>query len=158
MSAKIALQFAVPADHQLGDYAVLYGNSGSGDIDWDAPLFNGRKFNLFPGGVGIYGWGFAPWGDFPWGDAHSMRTRGWGELPWAFFPWGLGTAIIEASIIVDSCGLYKFAFACFDSLGNPDEGDPGEVSVEVHTAPLAPTGLKKVSCDPDTDVLVLEAA
>jgi hypothetical protein len=158
MIAKITLQFAVPTGHEVGDYAVLYGNGGSGDIDWQTPLLGGRKFDLFPNGAGIYGWGFAPWGDFSWGDAFSMRTRGWGYELWGFSPWGFGTAIIETDIVVDSCGLYKFAFTCFDSLGNPDEGDPEEVSVEVHTAPPTPTGLKKVSYDKDTDVLVLEAA
>jgi len=158
MSAKVILQFCVPVGHQSGDYVQLFGNNGSGDIDYDTPLLNGRKFDLFPMGGGIYGWGFAPWGDFPWGDAFSMRTAGWGYQPWGYFPWGLGTAVIEAEVIVTACGSYKFAFVAFDSLGNPDEGDPEEISVAVHTAPPAPTGLVKNSYDKDTGILVLDAA
>jgi hypothetical protein len=158
MSARIILQFAVPTGHLSGDYALLYGNSGSGDIDYDNPLLNGRKFDLFPNGAGIYGFGDAPFGDSPFGDAFSMRTSGFGCEPFGFSPFGYGTAIIEALIVVETCGAYKFAFACFDSLGNQSEDSPEEITVEVHTAPPAPSGLKKVNYDPDADVLVLETA
>jgi hypothetical protein len=158
MSARITLQFAVPTGHLLGDYALLYGNSGSGEIDWDNPLLNSRKFDLFPNGSGIYGFGDAPFGDHPFGDAFSMRTLGFGFEPFGFSPFGYGTAVIETIIVVDTCGTYKYAFTCFDSLGNPAEGEPEEITVSVHTAPPAPSGLKKVSYDPDTDVLVLEAS
>ncbi|MGD0077029.1 MAG: hypothetical protein ABSB91_00225 [Sedimentisphaerales bacterium] len=158
MSANITLQFVAPFDSQPGDYAELCGNGGAGDIDYEAPLLGGRRFDLCPQGGGVYGWGFAPWGDFPWGDCLAVRCLGWGELPWGFFPWGYGGILIEAIVKVDFCGDYKFAFAAFDSLDNPDVGDPEEITVEVHTAPPTPTGLRKVSYDPDTDILVLEAA
>ena len=158
MSARIILQFAVPTGHLSGDYALLYGNSGSGDIDWVTPLLSGRRFDLFPQGAGIYGFGDAPCGDEPFGDALSMRTLGFGFEPFGFSPFGFGTAIVEAIIVVKTCGTYKFAFVCFDSLGNPAEGEPEEITVEVHTAPPSPSGLKKVSYDKDSDILILEAA
>ena len=59
---------------------------------------------------------------------------------------------------VDSCGAYKFGFACYDKLGNLHEGAPEEATVDVHIAPAAPTGLKKNSYDKDTNILVLDAA
>lgn len=158
MSAKVTLQFCVPVGCEPGDYAQLFGNSGEGDIDYDTPLLRGRKFDLFPMGSGIYGFGKTPFGETPFGLPWSTRTRGFGELPFGLHPFGLGTAVIEAETIVAVCGDYKFAFAAFDSLGNPDEGDPEEISVTVHTAPPAPTGLVKHSYDPDTDILVLEVA
>ena len=137
MSAKVTLQFAVDIGHEVGDYAQLFGNGGDGVVDYDTPLLNGRKFDLFPQGAGIYGCGHEPCG-------HS--------------PCGFGTAVIEAEVIIETCGEYKFAFACFDSLGNPDEGAPQELLVSLHTAPPAPTGLIKNSYDKDTDVLILDAA
>jgi hypothetical protein len=156
LSTKITISFCVPTGHQPGDYARLHGDNGSGVIGWDAPLDN-TVYDLFPNGSGIYGWGYAPWGEFPWGRPFSVRTSGWSYQPWGYSPWGYGAAVVVATYVVDSCGTYKFGFACYDSLGNLHEGVPEEISVIVHTAPPAPTGLKKISYDPDTDVLVLEA-
>jgi hypothetical protein len=155
--ALITLQFVVPAGYEQGDYAMLHGSEADGEIDWETPLTE-RHFELFPNGAGIYGWGHAPWGNFRWGCAHSMRTPGWGELPWGRFPWGYGTAVIKAVREVGDCGLYKFGLACYDKLGNPHTGTPGEASANVHTAPYAPAGLKKNSYNKDTDVLVLDVA
>lgn len=157
MSAIITIKFAVPVGHQAGDYARLHGNGGSGDIEWGSPIDNGI-YLLFPDGAGIFGYGLAPWGHFPWGRAFSMRTSGWGHLPWGHFPWGHGTAIITATVKVNTCGDYKFGFKCYDKLGNLHEGSPEEAEITVHTAPLRPTGLKKNSYDKDTDVLILDAA
>ena len=157
MSVQITIQWVVVGGYLPGDYARLHGNSGSGDINWDTPLIN-NIFELFPRGAGIYGFGLAPWGHFLWGHAFSMRTLGWGHLPWGKFPWGYGTIVIKAIYIATDCGAYKFAFACYDALGNLHEGTPDEVTVHVHIAPPAPTGLKKVSYDKGTDVLVLSAA
>lgn len=157
MSAKVTIKFVVPAGYQQGDYARLHGNSGSGEIDWDTPVLQ-EKFDLFPSGAGIFGWGHAPWGHSPWGHPFSMRTLGWGHLPWGKFPWGHGTAVITAEVDIFECGAYKFAFACYDSLGNIHEGTPEEVTLHIHIAPPVPTGLKKVSYNKDADVLILEAA
>ena len=154
----ITLRFAVPLGYQDGDYARLHGNGGSGAIDWETPLTE-EVFDLFPAGAGIYGFGHAPWGHFPWGGALSMRTPGFGHLPWGHFPWGKGTAVISAQAEVNSCGAYKFGFACYDKHGHPHEGTPEEVTVNVHIAPPeAPTALKKISYDKATDILVLTAA
>jgi len=157
MSANITIEFTVPVGYQRGDYARLHGNGGSGDIDWNTPVSK-EVFDLFPRGAGIYGWGHAPWSRFRWGCAHSMRTGGWGHLPWGRFPWGHGTAVIAALHKVDSCGVYKYGFACYDPAGNLHEGAPQEITVVVHIAPPAPTGLTKNSYNPETDVLVLDAA
>ncbi|MHC4498039.1 MAG: hypothetical protein ACYS21_02870 [Planctomycetota bacterium] len=157
MSAVITIDFVVPVGYQAGDYARLHGNGGSGSIDWNNPL-SSEIFELFPRGIGICGWGRAPWGHFRWGRAHSMRTLGWGHLPWGRFPWGRGTAWIKAQHKVETCGEYKFGFASYDKAGNPHQGTPDEVTVHVHIAPAAPTGLTKVSYNKETDVLVLAAA
>lgn len=157
MSAIIIIKFIVPVGYEDGDYAYLHGNGGSGDIDWDSPLIN-ERFDLFPNGAGIYGFGHAPWGHFRWGHCHSKRTAGWGHLPWGHFSWGHGTAVIMAQVRVESCGEYKFGFACYDSLGNVHQGAPEEALVSVHIHPPAPTGLKKNIYDKDTDILILDAA
>ena len=157
MSALITVTFVVPVGHDPGDYARLHGNGGAGDIDWDTPVSD-EVFDLFPRGAGIYGFGRAPWGLFRWGEPHSMRAPGFGYLPWGLFPWGLSSALITAKARVESCGAYKFGFACCDKFGNPHEGAPEEVSVTVHVAPAAPAGLKKYSYNKTTGVLVLDAA
>ena len=157
MSVLITIEFVVPVGYEESDYAYLHGNGGSGNIDWNNPLLE-YIFELFPNGAGIYGWGYAPWGHFRWGRAHSQRAAGWGHLPWGKFPWGHGTTVITATYQVNSCGQYKFGFACYDRLGNLHEGTPEEVTVHIHIAPPVPAGLKKNSYNKDTDVLVLNAA
>ncbi len=157
MSVQVTIEFIVPVGYLEGDYAKLYGNGGQGDIDWNTPLSN-EVFALFPNGAGIFGWGHAPWGHFRWGHAHSQRTPGWGHLPWGRFPWGHGTAIITVKHQVSSCGAYKFGLACYDKLGNLHTGTPEEVTVNVHIAPPAPSGLKKNTYDKGTDILLLDAA
>ena len=157
MSALITIQFVVPVGYQKGDYAHLHGNGGSGAIDWNAPLDN-NIYQLFPNGSGIYGYGHAPFGHFRFGHAHSMRTAGFGHLPYGHFPYGHGTGIVTAHHKVSSCGAYEFGLACYDPAGNDHEGTPDEVTANVHIAPPAPTGLKKVSYDKATDILILEEA
>jgi hypothetical protein len=157
MSALITIQFAVPVGYLPGDYAMLHGNGGSGDINWDTPLST-KKYELFPNGAGIYGFGHAPFGHFPFGHAYSMRTAGFGHLPFGHFPFGYGTALIKAVVKVDECGAYKFAFACYDKLGNLHIGTPEELTVNVHVTPPQPDRLTKYSYDKDTDVLVLNVA
>ncbi len=157
MSAMVTLQFVVGIGYLLGDYALLHSNNADRDIDWNDPVDN-TIYELFPNAAGIYGWGKAPWGHSRWGRTHSERTPGWGHLFWGNSPWGSGATIIAAVYEVTICGEYKFAFACYDQFGNLHEGTPEEAELQIHIAPEAPTGLKKVSYNKTTDVLVLEAA
>jgi len=155
--ARVTIQFIVPIGYIDGDYAQLFSNGGSGDVDWETPLLT-KKFDLFPDGAGIYGWGHLPWGGTRWGKAHSLRAPGWGHLPWGNSPFGLGTSVITLNYNVFACGDYKFALGCFDYLGNAHAGDPEVETLYIHIAPEAPTGLTKESYDKDTDVLILNAA
>ena len=82
-----------------------------------------------------------------------MRAVGFGH-----FPWGHGSAQITATHQVAECGTYKYAFKTYDAAGNPQSGDPQEVSLTVHTAPAKPAGLKKQTYNKTTDVLTLEVA
>ena len=157
MSARITIRHTVGLGHESGDYAQLHGNSGSGNIDWVDPVSN-QKIAMFPNGSGNYGFGHAPWGHFPFGHLYSSRTDGFGHLPWGHFPWGHGSVEISASDKAHQCGEYKYAFACYDSIGNLHEGTPDEVTLHIHIPPNAPTGLKKNSYDKATDVLILDAA
>ena len=157
MSATVTINFTVGVDYQLGDYVKLCGNGGCGNIDWDNPLTD-EIYDLFPNGAGIYGFGYAPWGNFRWGQCHSVRTAGWGNLLWGNFPWGHGTTIIEASYSIDDCGDYKFAFTCYDQLGNLHQGSPEETTLYIHIAPAAPTPLAKNSYNKTTDILILDVA
>jgi len=157
VSLNVAIQFAVAAGYIEGDYAKLHGNDGLGGIDWNTPLSN-EVFDLFPDGIGIYGWGRAPWGHFRWGWGHSVGAAGWGHLPWGRFPWGYGTAVIRANHKVEACGVYKFGYACYDRCGNVHSGSPEEVTADLHIAPVAPGGLKKYSYDAVADSLILDVA
>lgn len=69
-----------------------------------------------------------------------------------------GIEEIEIVLPIATCGEYKYALQVYDSLGNPNTGTPQELAANIHIATAAPTGLKKVSYDKDTDILVLEAA
>jgi len=157
MSALITIEVTVPAGYDMDDYAMLFGNGGSGNIDYNTALSR-EQFKLLPRGSGIFGFGHAPWGHFRWGNAHSMRAPGWGHLPWGSFPWGLGSAVVKAKEEVDQCGDYKFAFVCYDKLGNLHQGTPEEITAAVHIAPAKPAGLKKNNYNKTTDVLVLDVA
>lgn len=157
MSVRVTVEYTVPVGYDPGDYAQLFGNGGSGDVDFNDPLSN-RKLSLFPGGAGIYGFGHAPWGHFRWGHAHSMRTPGFGHMPWGHFPWGHGSPTISATHKITECGDHIFALGCFDPAGNQHAGDPEEVTVFAHMAPDAPTGLKKNSFNKTTGLLTLDAA
>jgi len=155
--AIITISFTVPPGHTPGDYAMLFGDLGSGTISYTAPLSQ-QKYPLFPDGAGFLGWHRLAWHNFPWHRGKSVNTPGWHYLPWHKFPFHHGAVTVTAKYTVTACGTYKFAFKCYDAAGNADAGTPEEVSVEVHIAPDAPTGLKKVSYDKATDILILEAA
>jgi len=150
--AIITLQFTVGLGYRPGDYAMLVGNGGSGEIDYDNPLTS-ERFELFPDGAGIYGWGHAPWGHFGWGHAWSINMPGWGH-----FPWGHGAVTIKARVTVFECGNYKLAFKCYDVQGNEHVGTPDVAEFAIHIAPDAPLGLKKHSYNKDTKVLVFDIA
>ena len=154
---RITLQFVVPAGFRKGDYAKLFSDAGGGGIDYNTPVDN-RIYELFPAGAGIYGFGHAPFGRFRFGHGHAMRAIGFGHLPFGHFPFGLGSAQITATHKVTECGTYKYAFKVYDAAGNPQSGDPEEVSLTVDTAPAKPAGLKKQSYNKTTDVLTLEVA
>ena len=157
MSAEITITLAVPAGYSKGDYARLCGNGGSGEIDYDNPLTE-EIVELFPNGAGIYGWYHTPWYQFSWNHGHAVNCPGWYHQSWNKFPWYYGTAQIEVEYTVEACGEYKFALKAFDSLGNPHTGDPEEESLSIHIAPAAPVGLKKISYDKATDILILDTA
>ena len=152
----VIIQFVVPVGYMPGDWAQLHGNSGSGSIDWDDPLTN-QRFDLYPNGAGIMGFGRAPFGRHRFGRSHAVGVPGFGRLPFGRHPFGHGTTVIEATELITECGDHKYGFACYDPAGNVHVGTPDEVTVEVHTAPPAPTGLVKNSYNKTTDVLVLDA-
>lgn len=157
MKARITIDFVVPLGYIPGDYALLHSNDGEGDIDWSTPASR-AKYDLFPQGAGICGFGHAPFGRHRFGKAHSMRCAGFGHLPFGKSPFGHGTAVVSTRHTVPDCGYYRFALACHGAAGNIHEGSPDEVSLNVHVAPPAPTGLKKNSYNKTTDVLTLDAA
>jgi hypothetical protein len=141
MSAVVTVKFVVGLGYVEGDYAMLHGNGGSGDIDWETPLSQ-QRYDLFPNRGGIFGFGHAPFGHFRFGHAHSMRTRGFGHLPFGHFPFGHGAVQISAEHKVTCCGGYKFGFACYDAAGNQHTGRPRQVTIDVHIAAEKPAGLK----------------
>jgi len=157
MSANITITWAVPIGYQPGDYAKLYGNGGSSNINYDSPLTI-EKFVLFQDGGGIYGWYQMPWYKFPWYQGYATRCLGWYQLPWYKFPWYHGTTLITVRQTVFVCGVYKFALKIFDRLGNENVGETEEVEAVIHIAPPAPTGLTKGTYDKESNILILEAA
>jgi len=157
MSKIVKIQFAVPAGYVPGDWANLHTNGGAGDIDWDTPATN-ERFELFPGGGGMYGFGHTPFGHSPFGHGLSVRCPGFGHLPFGHYPFGHGTAVILARYPVSDCGDWKFGFKVYDALGNPHTGSPGLAELTVHVAPASPAGLKKNSYNSETNVLTLDVA
>jgi len=108
----------------------------------------------------VVGAGYAP-GDY----AQLHGNGGSGDIDWntpvnnkiyELFP--NGAVVIKAQVQVDVCGAYKFGFAVYDKLGNAHQGTPDEVTVDVHIAPPAPTGLEFNSYNKTTNVLILDAA
>jgi len=156
MSAIITISFYVPPDALPGDYAKLHGNNGSGDIDWDVPLAD-SPIDLFPNGAGIYGFGYSSFGNTPFGKPAPVDVLGWGNVPFGKGRWGYGAAKITVTVTVHACGDYKFGFSHYDKAGNKHAGSPEEITVPIHVAPPAPTGLRRNSYDKDTDILVLDA-
>jgi hypothetical protein len=154
MSATITVKFVVPLTARPGDYAMLYSNNGDGAIDFAAPLTS-ERIDLFPNGAGNYGFGLAPFGEFPWGMALSVDTQGFGLLPFGYLPWGCGGVLIERTVTVEECGDWLLAFKTFDALGNENVGTPGQAAANVHVAPPAPLGLKKISYNKVTGDLTL---
>jgi len=157
MSAIITIKQVIGLGYQPGDWARLHGNGGSGAIDWNTPL-SSRVWPLFPEGAGIYGFGHAPFGHHRFGHGVSKRTGGFGHSPFGCGPFGYGCVVLTATVAVAACGAYKFGFKIYDAAGNDQAGTPDEIEVIVHIAPPAPTGLKLVSYQKTTDLLILEAA
>jgi hypothetical protein len=154
--AIITISFYVPAGFAPCDYVKLHGNNGSGAIDWDTPLID-QPIELFPDGIGYYGFGLTPFGQTPFGEGDASRLPGFGQSPFGKTPFGLGSVKISATWQVYTCGSYKFGFASYDKAGNKHSGSPEEITVVVHLAPPAPTGLRRNSYNKDTNVLVLDA-
>lgn len=157
MKALITVSYLVVDKFEPGDYVMLFGNGGFGDINWENPVSE-EKLDLFPNGAGTYGFGHAPFGHFPFGHAYVTGVPGFGHLPFGHFPFGHGAATIFTQVTVTECGQYKFAFACYDKLGNMHEGTPEEITANIHLTPDPPTGLKKKSYDKATGILTLTAA
>ncbi len=68
---------------------------------------------------------------------------------------GDDTPVVTATYVVTDCGVYKFGFAVYDSLGNPHVGTPDEESEEIHVAADPPAGLKPSDYNSFTDTLIL---
>ena len=156
--ALVTISFTVGIGYRPGDYALLYGNGGSGSIDWDTALNGGRAYDLFPNNAGLFGYGHAPYGHHPYGKAAALRTSGYGHHPYGHGAYGHGSVTIEVTTLVTTCGTYLFGFKCYDAAENAHVGTPAEVVLTVCIAPNRPTGLKLSSYDKDTDVLVLDVA
>jgi len=156
MSATVTVTYPVPIGYIKGDYAMLFGNDGAGDINYTKPLSR-QKIDLFPNGQGVYGFGHAPFGRHRFGHAHSARAPGFGRLPFGRHPFGYGTAVVKVTHKVDDCGDYKFALGCYDSTGNFHEGTPEIAELQIHIAPAKPTGLKKNDYNKATGTLILDA-
>jgi len=153
--ANITIRFAVGMGHRPGDYAQIFSNNGSGDVDYTVP-FDARRIELMPNGAGWYGFGHGPFGHHPFGKPFGRNIhRGFGHLPFGHHPFGYGGVLIEETVSVTDCGAWTFALVAYDKLGNAHEGTPNTSTVTVHVAPPKAGPLVKDSYDPDTDILTL---
>jgi len=157
MSCWVNILLPVPPGYRPGDYARLCWDAGSGAVDYANPIST-EKMELFPNNCGIHGFGTAPIDKGPFGSAVCIGTPGWASLPFGCSPFGLGTCLLRARYRVTACGSYKFGLAVYDSAGNRHSGSSAEIAVTVHTAPPAPSGLRKVSYNPATGNLILAVA
>lgn len=155
VSKNVTIRFAVPLEHLPGDYALLYSNNGDGPVSFARP-HHATRYELFPNGVGNYGFGMAPFGMSPFGQPWGRGLpRGFGELPFGMSPFGVGAVLIEEVVPVADCGDWAFAFKTFDRAGNPCQGVPAEAVVSIHVAPPTPLGLRLVDYDPVEQELTL---
>jgi hypothetical protein len=155
MSAIVTVKAYITPDYDIGDYAKLCGNSGSGSVDYDNPLSN-IKISLRPNTAGSHGFGEYPFGDAPFGDGEYSGMGGFGDYPFGEGLFGVGCLVIEASYQVNDCGNYKFGFAVYDKLGNLHSGIPADTTAYIHIPPAAPDTLKQKTYNSSTDTLVLE--
>jgi hypothetical protein len=157
MACWVNITLAVPPGYRPGDYARLCWDAGTGTVDYANPVST-EKIELFPNRCGAFGYGLAPYGKGPYGHAVVVNALGYAKLPYGRAPYGRGTCLLRARYRVTACGSYKFGLAVYDAAGNRHSGSSAEIAVTVHTAPPAPTGLRKVSYNPATDVLILAVA
>jgi len=154
--AKATIKWPVPAGYKPGDYAVLCANDGlGGAVDFNNQI---STHDLFRRGAGIYSVYRTPCYTTRCYKPSAQRTGGPYSTPCYKGCCGHTPNVIETTVDIAECGSWKYAFAVYDSLGNIYEGTAEEVAIEVHIEPDKPTGLKKVSYNKTTDILILEAA
>ena len=119
-----------------GDYAVVYANGGSGDIDWDT-IHDDREIDLT---------------DNKW------TTLGWGTMPWGTGAWGTGYTEMQILALADAPGLWAFGFKTFGSLDNVNTGTPGEATKYMTPRPKKPGAMAQNSYDSVNDILTLTVA
>ena len=137
---QVTINFTIPSGYANGDYSMLVGDNGTGTIDYAHPLIP-QQFPLFTGG------------NFGHPDLNAPPST----LSPSFGHGGNNT-IAAVYTFNGSDGLYKFALATFDYLGNLTPGQPEIVTLNIKVPPAQPTGLKKVSYDKTNHILVLKAA
>lgn len=149
---NIAIDFRVPSGMTRGDYVRLFGNGGSGAVNYTTPLDSSR-YDLFRGDSGLFGWSKGRWGHHTWGRQDARGVNGWGKLKWGDFGWGYGAAEINIVRQEQSPATYIYAFQAYDTAGNLDTGTPDEEAALVCPLPKRPLALKRNSYNSTTDVI-----
>ena len=149
---NVSITFAVPSTMIQGDYVRLFGNSGSGSVNYTTPIDSNRH-DLFDGDSGLFGWGYGTWGHHPWGHLNARGVNGWGHLAWGHWGWGYGAAEIEIIKKEISPGDYVYAVQAYDRAGNVDVGTPEEEGLSVCLTPRTPRALKINNYNSTTNVL-----
>lgn len=117
----------------LGVRAVIYGDGGTGTLDFDAEL---ADCEVWVSEQDKWGWGLDAFGRSDFGYSGSGAI-GWGrgEFGDGEFGFDADAVVFESEAL--EVGTYKFAVRTVDRLGNFDEGETIDVQVSVDPLPRA---------------------
>lgn len=137
---------------ELGGYANVYGDLGTGTVDETSPL-NAEPIYNFPDGWGMYGFGMGPFGEGPLGVDGNGMGFGVGEFTTGLFGFDLDNITWTSEPFPP--GVYLFSVRLHDAAGNPDDDSLGDISVVVDCYPPAPAAISMSSYNSGTDIVTL---
>ncbi len=122
----------------------VYGNGGSGAIDYGTPL-NDRPIAMFPDGSGRWGFGLGGFGGDDFGRGGG-RSPGWGLGGFGVGEFGVDSAWARWLSGPLGPGAHRLAAVARDGLGNADESPPVEVDLTI-VDPPAPIASAAITDD-----------
>jgi len=134
----------------LGSEARLFGNGGSGEINFEE-ILDRQVVWLEP--TEKWGWGLDAFGQGDFGYSGTGAV-GWGRGSFGNGEFGFDAELLSFESDELAAGRYRFAVRLADESGNMDEGEILEVEMNIDPLPVGP-GLSIDRYDDQTEGLVL---